>query len=66
MSTQSNVCACGSCTGNQCKCRCQIPTTRGTACARCGQVCNCAETCSCKVSWRLRTRVSRGAASTRD
>ena len=40
MTTQSNVCVCGTCVGTQCTCGCQNPAGPAASC-QCGEVCNC-------------------------
>lgn len=47
MTTQSDVCVCGTCTGTQCTCGCQHPAPVQTASCQCGDACNCGETCNC-------------------
>ena len=46
MTTQLNVCVCGTCVGTQCTCGCQNPAPVPTASCRCGEVCSCGEGCS--------------------
>jgi hypothetical protein len=48
MTTQSNGCACGVCTGPECKCGCQSAVARPAASCQCGEVCNCGPTCTCQ------------------
>lgn len=47
MTTQTNVCVCGTCVGAQCTCGCQNPAAAPAAACQCGDVCNCGEACSC-------------------
>ena len=47
MSTQSNGCACGFCTGSECVCCCQNAADRPATSCQCGEVCNCGPTCTC-------------------
>jgi hypothetical protein len=48
MSTNANVCTCGSFAGPGCTCGCQTVKTERRAGWRCGAVCNCGAKCSCK------------------
>jgi len=48
MTTQSNVCACATCTGSECTCGCQNASARPAASCQCGEVCNCGPTCTCQ------------------
>jgi hypothetical protein len=58
MTTQSNVCECGTCVGTQCTCGCQNPAPGQSASCQCGEACNCGETCSCNGCQHASARVS--------
>jgi hypothetical protein len=49
MTTQSNVCACGTCVAVQCTCGCQNRASLSAASCQCGDVCTCGPTCTCKA-----------------
>ena len=61
MTTQSNVCVCGTCVATQCTCGCQNPAPVQTAPYLCGEVCNCGETCSCNGCRHANGRISKTA-----
>ena len=57
MTTQSNVCVCGTCVATRCACGCQNPAVPTASC-HCGEVCNCGETCTCNSCQHGNARVA--------
>jgi hypothetical protein len=58
MTTESNVCVCGTCVGVQCTCGCQELAPVPAASCQCGEVCNCGEGCNCTSCQHADARVS--------
>src|SRR6185503_9620666 len=58
MTTQTNVCACGTCVGTQCTCGCQNAAAVPATLCQCGEVGNCGPTCTCEGCQHANVRKS--------